>query len=134
MSFERRLYRPVTPDDREQILAIASRRSRLSTVGAVLLYALVFFVPVWVYESQRARQTALALEVQRLQENRRQLKAALQEANARLEALRGLNGVEAAATQTLGLARVPMQNVLPAAAKPAAAPARTPPEDGRGAR
>jgi len=113
VSAPQRLYRTPPEMDGEQIVAIQHRRSRISGVLLAIGYAMVFFVPLWVYESRRARRIELALEVQRLQENRRQLHTARQAAAARLEALRAYGRVESAAQRQLGLERVGMDRVLP---------------------
>jgi hypothetical protein len=112
--------------DDPQLLAIASRRSRLSAVRSALLYALVFFVPVWLFEYQRAERTKVALEVQQLQRNLTTLESARRAAAAQLEQLRRLDRVEGVAQGELALARVPVDHVLPDARRdviPAAKPA-----------
>ncbi len=118
--------------DDPQLLAIASRRSRLSAVRSALLYALVFFVPVWLFEYQRAERTRVALEVQQLQRNLTGpngvgLENAVRAAAAQLEQLRRLDRVEDVAQGDLGLARVPVDHVLPDARRDASpAPAAAP--------
>ena len=107
--------------DDEQLLAIASRRSRLSAVRSALLYALVFFVPVWIFEYQRAERTRVALEVQQLQRNLTSLESARRAAAAQLEQQRRLDRVETVAQGELGLARVSVDHVLPDARRDGAA-------------
>ena len=120
-------------NDADQLLAIESRRSRLTVMLSALLYALVFFVPVWLFEYQRAERTRVAIEVQQLQHNLTALENAQRAAAAQLEQLRRLDRVESTALGELGLSRVVVDHVLPAAGQAPPQPlhaVNAPPGDG----
>jgi hypothetical protein len=125
MNAQRQLYHTPPRHDQDQEAVIKYRRSGLGPAYAALFYALVFVLPLWLFEYQRAQRVKMALEVQRLTQDREALASALHEAEARLESLRRLETVERVAAGPLGLSRVAMERVLPAAAGPR--PALPPP-------
>lgn len=116
MNAPRQLYHTPARHDHNQEAVIRYRRSGLGPAYAALFYGLVFVLPLWLFEYQRAQRVKLALEVQRLTLDREALTSALHEAEARLETLRRLETVERVAAGPLGLSRVAIERVLPAAA------------------
>ncbi len=118
MSAPRQLYRTPARHDHNQEAVIHYRRSSLAPAYAALFYGLVLVGPLWLFEYQRAQRVEMALEVQRLTLDREALSGALHEAEARLETLRRLETVEQVAAGPLGLSRVAIERVLPAAARP----------------
>ena len=123
MSAPRQLYHTPARHDHNQEAVIRYRRSGLGPAYAALFYGLVFVLPLWLFEYQRAQRVKMALEVQRLTLDREALAGALHEAEARLETLRRLETVERVAAGPLGLSRVAIERVLPAAAAVHPAPA-----------
>ena len=120
MNAPRQLYHTPARHDHNQEAVIRYRRSGLGPAYAALFYALVFVLPLWLFEYQRAQRVKMALDVQRLTRDREALAGALHEAEARLESLRRLETVERVAGGPLGLSRVAIDLVLPAAARPPA--------------